>query len=79
MSSSDIFNDDEIERLNAELDNHALLVEKLERQDAEIERLRAKSASDSETLAAAQDRLGHQSSAVTARVYRRGVKVTPLR
>jgi integrase len=41
--------------------------------------LRAKSASDSETLAAAQDRLGHQSAGTTARVYRRGQKVTPLR
>lgn len=33
--------------------------------------LRAKVASDSESLAAAQDRLGHQSSQLTRRVYRR--------
>jgi integrase len=47
--------------------------------DVQFRDLRAKSASDSETLAAAQDRLGHQSAAVTARVYRRGPKVRPLR
>jgi integrase len=47
--------------------------------DVQFRDLRAKSASDSETLAQAQDRLGHQSSAVTARVYRRGPKVRPLR
>lgn len=41
--------------------------------------LRAKSASDSDTLAAAQERLGHQSATMTQRVYRRGQKVTPLR
>ncbi len=48
-------------------------------EDVQFRDLRAKSASDSETLAQAQDRLGHQSSAVTARVYRRGPKVSPLR
>jgi integrase len=47
--------------------------------DVQFRDLRAKSASDSESLAQAQDRLGHQSAAVTARVYRRGPKVRPLR
>ena len=41
--------------------------------------LRAKSASDSETLQEAQERLGHTSNSVTRRVYRRGEKVRPLR
>ncbi len=41
--------------------------------------LRAKTASDSESLEAAQDRLGHTSAAITRRVYRRGAKVKPLR
>jgi integrase len=42
--------------------------------------IRAKTASDSETLAAAQERLGHESAKTTSRIYRRGVsKVTPLR
>ncbi|MFN9031566.1 MAG: integrase [Betaproteobacteria bacterium] len=41
--------------------------------------LRAKNASDSETLQEAQERLGHESSSVTRRVYRRGEKVRPLR
>jgi integrase len=45
----------------------------------QVRDLRAKSASDSETLAAAQERLGHESASMTARVYRRGQKVTPLR
>jgi integrase len=47
--------------------------------DVQFRDLRAKSASDSESLTQAQDRLGHQSAAVTARVYRRGPKVRPLR
>ena len=37
--------------------------------------LRAKVASDSESLALAQARLGHQSAAITERVYRRGPRV----
>ncbi len=41
--------------------------------------LRAKTASDSESLDAAQSRLGHTSSSTTRRVYRRGEKVRPLR
>lgn len=42
--------------------------------------LRAKSGSDSETIQAAYERLGHTSQAMTRRVYDRGVrKVKPLR
>jgi integrase len=41
--------------------------------------IRAKTASDSESLAAAQDTLGHASASTTRRVYRRGEKVKPLR
>jgi integrase len=47
--------------------------------DVQFRDLRAKSASDSESLGAAQERLGHQSAAMTALVYRRGTKVSPLR
>ena len=42
--------------------------------------IRAKVASDSETLIEANERLGHQSTSTTKRVYRRGVvNVTELR
>lgn len=42
--------------------------------------LRAKSASDSETIDAAYQRLGHTSMSMTRRAYDRGVrKVAPLR
>lgn len=47
--------------------------------DWQFRDLRAKSASDSETLAEAQGRLGHESSRTTKRHYRRGEKVKPLR
>jgi len=41
--------------------------------------LRAKAASDSDSLRQAQELLGHTSESVTRRVYRRGEKVRPLR
>lgn len=47
--------------------------------DWQFRDLRAKSASDSETLAEAQERLGHESSRTTRRHYRRGEKTKPLR
>ena len=53
--------------------------ERIALADWQFRDLRAKSASDSETLAAAQERLGHTSNTVTRRVYRRGEKVRPLR
>lgn len=47
--------------------------------DWQFRDLRAKSASDSDTLAEAQERLGHESSRTTRRHYRRGEKVNPLK
>jgi integrase len=47
--------------------------------DWQFRDLRAKNASDSETLQEAQERLGHTSNSVTRRVYRRGEKVRPLK
>lgn len=46
--------------------------------DWQLRDLRAKSASDSSTLSEAQDRLGHESSTTTKRVYRRGEIVLAL-
>lgn len=47
--------------------------------DWQFRDLRAKTASDSDTLREAQELLGHTSESVTRRVYRRGEKVRPLR
>jgi len=47
--------------------------------DWQFRDLRAKNASDSDSLAEAQERLGHESSSTTKKHYRRGEKVSPLR
>lgn len=47
--------------------------------DWQFRDLRAKSASDSDGLQEAQERLGHEDSRITRRVYRRGEKVSPLK
>ena len=47
--------------------------------DWQFRDLRAKSASDSDGLTEAQERLGHEDSRTTRRHYRRGEKVSPLK
>jgi len=50
-----------------------------EKTDWQFRDLRAKNASDSGSLAEAQERLGHESSSTTKKHYRRGEKVSPLK